>query len=27
VERIVAGERVRLLADELKIRPQILYRW
>jgi len=27
VERIVAGERVRALANELKIKPQILYRW
>ena len=27
VERIVGGERVQVLAEELKIKPQILYRW
>lgn len=27
VERIVGGERVQALADELKMKPQILYRW
>lgn len=27
VLRLVAGERVRALADELKIKPQVLYRW
>jgi transposase len=27
VLRIVAGERVRALAAELKIKPQVLYRW
>ena len=27
VLRIVAGERVQALADELRIKPQVLYRW
>jgi transposase-like protein len=27
VKRIVAGERVRTLAKELAIKPQVLYRW
>jgi transposase-like protein len=27
VHRILAGERVHALSDELEIKPQILYRW
>ena len=27
VRRIVAGEKIRAVADELRIRPQLLYTW
>jgi transposase-like protein len=27
VRRILAGEKIRLVAEELRLRPQLLYTW